>query len=662
MRVYTDKIAESSTWQAAVSKWENKLVAGILIAYSILQLNGIVFHGAWGQDFHTHVKYIRDASAHPWHFLTTYEEGRTNPPLFHFLGGQINTLTHGYYFVEVIALFCVAANVAGLYALFVLIRRFIRTPLLRLSVFLFLVFLPFAVIHAEVLATDAIGTPIFIFYLYLLLRFNDRLNSRQFRRTLFLAMAVLLTGILTKFTFEALIVGTAFILLGQWWVAAIDNRRLVEAAIFLCVIPACVSAVLVYQFKSQQRGTIGFTKSYNGWGAMSYRSAFFFRAADPYLLDAPPYNEEIAAAPGLDGAPSYGTPGTLYHLTIREKFSYPALLQLAMFTDYMNFRQFDPLRTARPYGGRRSRSNQNKMSVAVKTGLLFTIMALMGVVVMGYRAAWKTFVRRSAQNLDIVCILVLALSLYVPALLILPFAPTYFFGYYLPRLVMPSLLCFFLLGFVLVETTILSRWPRAIWVVVALVVLQSTLHASFLWTWPTLEDLQLAPSAPPMTSTSSGTSSKSRSGAAVPTPGTCKPALDALQRPGGSITIAVGCLPRLVGAEEGPMRWAAEGITAPGYLVYGPSILLPAGSYDVSMDITSAALPGEQVGNWDAGFFEVPSAEVRLGQGPIFGRVKEIRARINIDAAGAKMPFQFRVVYNGKGDLRVRSLTITRRS
>src|SRR6476469_3589848 len=138
MRVYTDKIAESSTWQAAISKWENKLVAGILIAYSILQLNGIVFHGALGQDFHTHVKYIRDASAHPWHFLTTYEEGRTNPPLFHFLGGQINTLAHGYFFDEVTAPFCVAAKVAGLYALFAVIRRFIRTPLLRLSVFLFL--------------------------------------------------------------------------------------------------------------------------------------------------------------------------------------------------------------------------------------------------------------------------------------------------------------------------------------------------------------------------------------------------------------------------------------------------------------------------------------------------------------------------------------------
>ena len=328
----------------------------------------------------------------------------------------------------------------------------------------------------------------------------------------------------------------------------------------------------------------------------------------------------------------------------------------------MNFRQFDPLRTARPYGGRRSRSNQNKMSVAVKTGLLFTIMALMGVVVMGYRAAWKTFVRRSAQNLDIVCILVLALSLYVPALLILPFAPTYFFGYYLPRLVMPSLLCFFLLGFVLVETTILSRWPRAIWVVVALVVLQSTLHASFLWTWPTLEDLQLAPSAPPMTSTSSGTSSKSRSGAAVPTPGTCKPALDALQRPGGSITIAVGCLPRLVGAEEGPMRWAARrhyrarlpGVRAVD-LVFRPALRCVDGHHLGR----AARRAGGELGR---GFLRGAVGGSAARAGADFRTCQGIRARINIDAAGAKMPFQFRVVYNGKGDLRVRSLTITRRS
>ena len=62
--------------------WERFAIAAALFVYVLYQVNAILHHGSYGQDFSSHLTVIARAYIDPWKFWTTYTEGQNNPPLY----------------------------------------------------------------------------------------------------------------------------------------------------------------------------------------------------------------------------------------------------------------------------------------------------------------------------------------------------------------------------------------------------------------------------------------------------------------------------------------------------------------------------------------------------------------------------------------------------
>src|SRR6185437_12394317 len=102
----------------------------------------------------------------PWRFLTKFEPGRTNPPLFHLFCALITFLAGTTRYLEAIGIVFSFINAAARYLLYRFLRETIADPFLRIAATVFLLFLPCAMVHAVVLASDQLATPIFIGTVY----------------------------------------------------------------------------------------------------------------------------------------------------------------------------------------------------------------------------------------------------------------------------------------------------------------------------------------------------------------------------------------------------------------------------------------------------------------------------------------------------------------
>jgi hypothetical protein len=203
---------------------------------------------------------------------------------------------------------------------------------------------------------------------------------------------------------------------------------------------------------------------------MDWRSLLFFKAADIHVLDAPGYDERIQ----VNGQ-------EVQNLLINNKHSQPALLHLSTYTDVMNIFQYD---ASDAYFGPRSDVNQRRMSLAVKSAVLLSALTVVAVVACLLRIVYFLFRRRarltSRPVLEQTVILGFSLAFYANIVLCLPYiANPYYWGYWLARLVLPSLMGFVFIGFVFLDEYVRS-WRMHL-VVVGYAVAQAMLHLSFLW-------------------------------------------------------------------------------------------------------------------------------------------------------------------------------------
>ena len=142
-----------------------------------------------------------------------------------------------------------------------------------------------------------------------------------------------------------------------------------------------------------------------------------------------------------DGTPS--NDGSLgYELLVNNRYSYPALLNLAIHTNILNVGA----------GGMRSSRDAppspflHAVQVAsVNLGVLFSLLGLAAAFHAVYRVAW--FFRADAGErlrlLVVVFVLVPTLGSYLAVVVMLPFlTDPYYGGYWLPRLVFPAILGF----------------------------------------------------------------------------------------------------------------------------------------------------------------------------------------------------------------------------
>lgn len=450
-------------------KWlDNRAELGCVIValgvYLLFQIHALAFHGYQGQDWTTHIQWIAQAAEHPWEFFTHYEEGRTNPPLYHLLAATVKRLVASPNEMSAIGLMNVVFGFIGSCCVYGIIRRLIASSLLRIAAMVFILFLPFAMIHAEVVASDALATPLFLVLLWLVVRFPVDGSNKAFLLTTVSIALLLVAGLYVKFTFGSFVVAAGVWIAMLWRARLIDNRRLAIMLSVIVAVPALVGYREAVRFRSQAKDPWGIqSPSLNrlrgGW--MNVRSMVWFRPADTDVLYAPAYNRMVEGE---------------YDLLRNNKHSLPALLHLATFTDILNIYQYDP---EDQYFGRRTSRNHDRMKVAVRSGIAASLLAVIGVLVLGVVSVRNVVRRRNVKDLPVFTVLLCCSAWFANIVAAFPFiAAVYLGGYWTPRLIAPALIGFFIVGFVLVDKL---PWKKLHIAVLVYVLAQSAIHASFLW-------------------------------------------------------------------------------------------------------------------------------------------------------------------------------------
>jgi hypothetical protein len=210
---------------------------------------------------------------------------------------------------------------------------------------------------------------------------------------------------------------------------------------------------------------------------LTYKDLFSVKAKDALLFEAPEYfKKEILEA---------------------HKHSYLALSHLGVFTDTMNLFQVfqlppnlsdyldensahDRSRVRRLVSDMKTRTpwKTSVMRASMLLGVLWTLLALVGTIWIAGRAIMDLcrdrLEREEAATL-------LGISYFSLMFLPLPFIyASVRFGYWTPRLILPSLLCFFWAAFLLVDKKIVRGLPQVADVVLALVLVQCGIEITML--------------------------------------------------------------------------------------------------------------------------------------------------------------------------------------
>lgn len=471
---------------AAARRWAITLAPEIIVALAFVavQVNGVLHMGYAGQDFDIHMRWMREASAHPWQFLTENQSQvmlRTNPPLYHLMAaaaakwGPLDTGMN-------IGILNLSVGLSGLLLFMATARLWIGSAALRAALYLVLAFLPVFCIQTLVMASDVLTMPAGGM---LLLGISKLIlaEGRAARSGIALIAGGLMLGVMSKFTFLAapcLVLALAGFLHRR---RLLSRRLLAWLALAGVGLPALVGATLWWRFHSTVNNH--FAKAGPWWKTtFSLSDLLLIRSKDSDLLDAIPYaqrfnlrtmTEERAPYPEQDKSPG---DGHVFLLLQQHRYSYQALLVNALFTDIMNVRQ--PGRSG-TYFGPRSVASQGRMNIAIRSGwiLHFGTFLLIGWAL--FKSLQDLGSTRSARSTFTLATLALSALIIVPILSSLLFVfDGYIGGYWLPRLILFPLAAVLLACFIWVDQ-LNSRFSRRLaWPFLIVALWQSLLSLSFL--------------------------------------------------------------------------------------------------------------------------------------------------------------------------------------
>jgi len=199
---------------------------------------------------------------------------------------------------------------------------------------------------------------------------------------------------------------------------------------------------------------------WHGTGEMTFRSLAGLKRSDARIFGAPMYWDER-----MDRAHRF------YPMLVNNGYSYPALLQLSLFTVVLNCT--NPAHRGR-IDAARSRSQFAAANDAVRFGLFFSVSAMVAV------AAFSLGAIKSLLEGDRPFPLVsfvwydLAMAWYAPLVMVLPFVgDVYDGGYWMPRLTLPAIGIFFILAFAAADRLAAKMGPTPGSPILAAVCLQS---------------------------------------------------------------------------------------------------------------------------------------------------------------------------------------------
>jgi hypothetical protein len=399
----------------------------------IVGLMGIYHYGYMGQDFLPHRDLVLT-------FPGSYNYHLTNPPGLYWFGSLIHNHFSAAHYLEFIALASLILNGAALWIIYGFLWSSIAQWQLRYSAAALVTLIPFRVIHSVVLAADAFTLPIFALAAIFTLRLFE--NPGRVSSWIWLSLS-LSAGMFFKYTFAglfppiALLVGIAIL------------RRLKGASRFNWIAIGILALALptaIFAIQWREIKMAGGDVAVGQWlpkGApsiMRWSDILTLQKSDLRVLSAPEYLRD-----------------KLYGF---RTFSYMGLVHVSSFTDVSNFFQPPPKgvstkwseRRVDPFERARSSFSQALQVSAVRLGMVFSVLAVIGTIFCLCLGAAALLLWKPVLPNETLVMTALAAGFYSTVFLSLhrlldPYTP----GFWLPRLVLPGLLVFFGLGFVLLD-------------------------------------------------------------------------------------------------------------------------------------------------------------------------------------------------------------------
>jgi 4-amino-4-deoxy-L-arabinose transferase-like glycosyltransferase len=410
------------------------LWAGALGISLLLSIFAALRGGYVGPDYYTHFTRLTE-------WRQVFDFSTTGPPIYYLLGHALFRLIgSNNAFPITLSILQAALNAAALWYFFRYTESRFHTRLIHSALVLFLSFLPVRVIHVVTLGTDSLTIPCFVLVLFAFDKFL-RNDTAPLKNAALVGLALSL-GVWSKYSFMALIPAIFLLLLWRWTKSRWSMKRFVAICLVSLMLP---SVLAFYSLRATKRVQSYYTQLLwlpKGAAAdMNFKDLFSVKKADLQLFAAPEYfKKQILAA---------------------HKHSYLGLVHLGVFTDTMNL--FQVLSVPQRFGSimipdQKTRKSWKTpvMQASMVVGVLWTLLALIGTAWSLCRAL-RNIPRDTIEREDVACFLGFAYFL----LMFLPIPFVYsgnLFGFWTPRLILPSLLWFFLAAFLLIDGKIATRF------------------------------------------------------------------------------------------------------------------------------------------------------------------------------------------------------------
>jgi 4-amino-4-deoxy-L-arabinose transferase-like glycosyltransferase len=443
--------------QSSGSRPRARLIwAGAIGVSLLLSILAALRGGYIGPDYQTHLERLTQWSR-------VFDFSNPDPPLYYLLGyGIFRALGSSNAFPITLSILQAVLNGVVLWQFFLYVARRFQSPLVHLALVLFLALLPVRVIHATTIGTDCMTIPCFVLLLFLFDRFVNADGAPGWQAVVLGLGLALATWV--KYSFVALI-PALFALLIVFWVR---RRWRLSRFLGVCVLSLLLpSALTLYSFH-QTRSAEGYYRQLlwlpKGFDScMDFKDLLSVKKNDVQLFSAPEYFKKQILAP--------------------HKHSYIGLVHLGMFTDTMNI--FQELSVPQQFGSImipdqkvRREWKTGWMQASMLLGLLWTMLALGGTawkLLHALRNLWRDKLEREDAAMF------LGLAYFLLMFLPIPFVyNANLFGFWTPRLILPSLLCFFLAAFLLIDRSAASKWHFLAPAVLSLVVIQCAIEVAVL--------------------------------------------------------------------------------------------------------------------------------------------------------------------------------------
>ena len=399
-----------------------------------------------GQDFGVHNDLTHRLLHHAKY---AFAFDKTNPPMLYIIGAAFIRLFGEEQYARACACFFLLLNTISLNFLFLIARRMSQSFLAAFTGTTLLAFLPVTLITSVVYASDALA----VLPCMLILWTSIKLLEGKEQKISVVHSAIfgfsLAFAAYVKYTFIAFLPLSIGLFLYLLKLRKLQGKNLLVALTLIVLIPGTVLAVARIKNSHHSVHSLVFSRPEV---SMTLTSLTTLKDRDVDLLQAPSYGEPVLDGHGKQAVDAGGR--RAFKLLVNNKYSYPALLHLAIHSDPLNLAN----NGLDGWGVNRSKTNQLLQQISTVLGVPGSILIALSILLLPFRLMRMEKDARAV----LVCVALVSLSFYLLIVCFFPFVPdVYYGGYWLPRLVLPSILLFGLIAIAQTESLLLAVKAKA---------------------------------------------------------------------------------------------------------------------------------------------------------------------------------------------------------